>query len=54
MIDTMEFEKCEAAGHVTEDEDDHTCSRCDADRCPVCLAWFVDYDTFLIHMEAED
>jgi hypothetical protein len=50
----MTFEECgnSEQGHVTEDDDDHTCQRCDADRCPVCLQWFRDYDTFIDHVEA--
>lgn len=37
----------------TTDEDDHVCTRCGAERCPVCHSWFPDYDTFLTHLEHE-
>jgi hypothetical protein len=41
------------AEHIKEDPEDYYCVACDADQCPVCLAWFPDYEAFLEHMEAE-
>jgi hypothetical protein len=40
-------------GHVTDSPDDYVCTRCGAEQCPLCGAWFADYDTFLDHLEPE-
>jgi hypothetical protein len=49
------FEECATSetGHWIE-EDGYVCLRCDGEMCPVCRAWFVDYDAFLVHTETTD
>jgi hypothetical protein len=47
----MTFDECHPTGHVKDDPEDYCCTRCEAEQCPVCLAWFPDYDTFTEHSD---
>jgi hypothetical protein len=49
----MTFDECDRDGHVKPEPEDYECERCGADQCPVCLAWFPDYDAFLEHVDVD-
>jgi hypothetical protein len=49
------FEECDGSpeGHLVEDGED-VCERCEGERCPLCLAWFRDYDALQRHAFGPD